>query len=718
MSTRKKTPVFLQMEATECGAASLGIVAAFYGLHKPLEILRALCGVGRNGSNAANLLLAAEKLGFETAAYRYSAQELLKLTPPVIIHWEFHHFLVYEGYDESSKMVFLNDPATGHRRVRWDDFETYYTGIALHIKPGAAFLPEGKPRGSWGYFAEYFRADTRAWLFVLFIAAMMAVVGMFLPVVSQVFFDDIFSLTHPEWLFDVLLAMGIGAILKGILVFLRAWCLTRWQSIVSIERSAGFMLHVLGLPLSFFQQRYAGEIASRMQFNETVCNFATGSLATVVIDVAIAGVYLLLLFFYDVKLTLIGLLFTLLNAGVLYMTYRWFNERQQQLQQQSGQLYGTSVAGLSAIDTLKANGTEQDFFVKWAGKQAKYLEANQQLEYYSSYIALLPVLLSGINSAMVMLVGGFQIMDGIMTLGIFIAFQNLIGNFQQPVNKISGMMQQLQQSRAQLDKLEDVMRYPAERDILAQEEGEQIKAKLTGALEIKQLSFGYCELDKPLIRKLQLKIAPGRRVAVVGASGCGKSTVAKLVAGLYEPWSGEILFDGRSRKEISPFVFAHSVAFVEQDIFLFEGTVADNIALFDTSLRRHDIIRAAKDACIHEDILQLENGYDGFVNEDGVNFSGGQRQRLEIARALAIDPTLLIFDEATSALDPVTEAAIMTNVRRRGCACLIIAHRLSTIRDCDEIVVLERGRVVQRGTHEKLMASGGAYRRLLDEESR
>lgn len=711
-----KTPVVLQMEAAECGAAALGIVLAYYGRYIPLEQLRQICSVNRNGSNAKNILLAAEKIGMSGSGYTYTPEEMKAVIAPAILHWGFNHFVVFEGYDEKKNRIYLNDPSTGHREVSWEEFEETYTGVAVVLRPAENFVVGGKTVNVWKRLLSSLFDHSQAIAFILGIGICLSIVNLFIPVISQIFFDDVITYRHRQWLFDVLLAMAIAFFLKSVLTFLRSWCLLRWQGSMTIKESSGFLAHILRLPTEFFQQRYAGEIASRVQFNESIASFVTGNLATTVLDIAVAIFYLILLFIYNVKLTIIGLLFTGINIFVTYYTFQWLSEQQMKLQQETGRMYGLSISGISTIETLKANGNESDFFIKWANYNARFLEMTQKREYYSQYISFIPGALSGLNAALIMAVGGFEIMDGFMTIGIFVAFQTLMGNFQAPINRIVGLTQMIQQTQSQMMKIDDVLRYPAETEKCLKENSRQnIPVRLSGNLEFKLVNFGYDALEKPLLKKLNIKIEPGRRLAIVGKSGSGKSTAAKLVAGFYQPWSGQILFDGIPVEEIPRDILANSIAMVEQEIFLFEGTVAENIALFDASISRHDIMQAARDAKIHEDILLLNGGYDAIVEEGGYNFSGGQRQRLEIARALATNPALLIFDEATSALDPIVEKEIMINIRRRGCSCLIIAHRLSTIRDCDEIIVLHKGRVVQRGTHEELAAIEGHYKKLIQE---
>ena len=715
MKVRIKTPVLLQMEAAECGAASLGIILGYYGKYLTSERLRELTGVNRNGSNAKNILIGAEELGMTGEGFSYSVDDLKKVSPPFIIHWGFHHFLVCEGWDDNGKF-FLNDPAVGHRTVDAEEFEGMFTGITLVLRPGENFVREGKPESVWKPLLNSLLRDRRAMIFILAVGLCMSLVNVGVPVISQVFFDDVLSYLHREWLFDILLAFAVSCVLRSALTYLRSWCLLRWQGVLTISDCSKFFMHVLNLPVTFFQTRFVGEIASRVSFHEMIANFVTGSLATSILDFAVAVGYLSLLFLYSVKLTIIGVVFTALNVSVTFLSWRWLSEQQLKLQQEAGKMYGLSVSGIMSVETLKANGNESDFFAKWADANAEYLKMAQTQEYYSQFISFVPAMLSGLNTAIIMAVGGFSIMDGLMSVGIFVAFQSLMSNFQEPVNKITGMSQNIQQTHAQMKKIDDVFRYPVapEKDI-SSEEAARVPAKLSGKLELRKINFGYTVGEKPLLKRLNLLLEPGRRVAIVGRSGSGKSTLAKIVSGLCVPWSGEIFFDDIPAEKVPREILAQSVAVVEQEIFLLEGTIADNIALFNPAIPRDDIVRAAKDACIHDDIARLAGGYEAQVDEGGNNFSGGQRQRIEIARALAGNPSLLILDEATSALDPVTEKEIMTNIRRRGCSCLIVAHRLSTIRDCDEIIVLNKGRVVQRGVHATLAGVDGYYRNLIRE---
>lgn len=713
---RVSVPVILQMEATECGAASLAMVLAHYGLWLPLERLRQECGVNRDGSKASNVIKAARKFGCEAAGYRMMADVLREEADsyPLIIHWEFNHFVVLEGIVGDT--VYLNDPAIGRRTVKWEDFKGSYTGIALEIKPGDKFVVSGHRYNVVKDIVSMLWQDKWSVLFVLLIGVGMLICQLASPVMGQIFLDDILTGKHPDWMTNLMLAMTLSFLVSGLLSFMRSWCLTKWQEKITLCESSNFFWHLLKLPMEFFQQRFAGEIASRAGFTESIAAVLSDSAAVCVLDFATAVFFLFLLLEYSPSLTLIGVSFSLVDLGVFFYLRRRMIDLAMRLQQDAGKAYGNSMNGLQMIETIKANGNEGDFFAKVAGYHAKVLACSQEATLLSQTVNMIPLLLSGLNTALIMTIGGFSIMEGTMTAGIFMAFQNLMGNFQAPFNKLVGLGQQLQSTEMQMQRLNDVKRYETDKLNYPEKEADCDMYALQGKLELENISFGYSRLADPLLQNISLTIEPGHWVAVVGTSGSGKSTLGRVVTGLYEQWEGRVLFDGMDRREIPHKVIVNSVSSVDQDVFQMSGTVKENISLFDAAISRDDVIAAAKDACIHQDILQLSGSYEAKVDEGGRNFSGGQRQRLEIARALAGNPSFLVLDEATSALDPLTEADIMKNIRRRGCACLVIAHRLSTIRDCDEIIVLEHGKIAERGTHSELMAHEGAYYNLIMEQ--
>ena len=720
--SRVKVPTVLQMEATECGAAALAMILAHYGLWIPLEKLRAECGVNRDGSKASCVIRAARNRKCEADGYRWTLDDLLKLVSediyPLIIHWEFNHFVVLEGIKNGR--AYLNDPAMGRRTVPLEEFRTSYTGVALYIRPGKDFKKEGHRYNVFKDMTKKLLEDRWAALFIFLLEFCAIIPGLASPVMNQIFLDDILTRKHPDWMTSLCLAMTFSFIISGIMTWLRAVVLTQWQRKLTLADSSSYFWHLLKLPMQFFHQRYAAEVAGRVGFNESIAKVLSGPAATAVLDLFVAVFYLLLLLQYNVTLTLIGIFFSSVEIVLFFAMRRHLTDLNMRIQQDAGKAYGVAMNGLRMIETIKANGDESDFFSKWAGYQTKVLTASQETTLWAMSVKLLPTLLSGINGALIMTIGGFSIMEGAMTAGMFMAFRHLMGSFEAPVNALVGLGSTLQSTEMQMQRLNDVRRYEVDSLNFPSEEEEAKKSfpgeRLSGEMSLEEVSFGYSPLEAPLLEHFNLHAAPGSWVAVVGASGSGKSTLAKIVTGLYEEWQGILSFDGVPRRQVPRQVIQSSLASVDQDIFLITGTVAENIALFDNTVRRSDIIAAAKDACIHEDIMKLDGGYEAQVSEGGMNFSGGQRQRLEIARALAVNPSILVLDEATSALDPITEKQVLENIRHRGCTCLIVAHRLSTIRDCDEIIVLSKGKIVERGTHREMIGHDGPYLQLITEQ--
>ena len=722
--SRVKVPTSLQREATECGAAALAMVLAHYGLWIPLEKLRAECGVNRDGSKASCVIRAARNRKCQADGYRWSTDDLLELLPenpfPLIIHWEFNHFVVLEGIKNGK--AYLNDPAMGRRTVPLEEFRTSYTGVSLYIEPGEDFVKAGHRYNVFKDLGKKLMEDHWAALFILILEFCAIIPGLAGPVMSQIFLDEILTRKHLNWMTSFCMAMTASFILSGIMTWLRAVVLTQWQRKLTLADSSSYFWHLLKLPMQFFHQRYAAEVAGRVGFNESIAGVLSGPAATAVLDFFIALFYLLLLLQYNVTLTIIGVLFSSVEIVLFLAMRRHLTDLNMRIQQDAGKAYGVAMNGLRMIETIKANGDESDFFTKWAGYQTKVLTASQETALWAMSVKMLPTLLSGINGALIMTIGGFSIMEGAMTAGMFMAFQHLMRSFEAPVNALVGLGSTLQTTEMQMQRLNDVRCYEVDSLNFPADEEEKSKKftmdRLSGEVTLDDVSFGYSPLEPPLLEHFNLHASPGDWVAVVGASGSGKSTFAKIITGLYEEWSGTLAFDGTPRRHVPRQVITSSLAAVDQDIFLITGTVAENIALFDSTVRKSDIIAAAKDACIHEDILQLDGGYEAQVAEGGVNFSGGQRQRLEIARALAVNPSILVLDEATSALDPITEKKVLENIRHRGCTCLIVAHRLSTIRDCDEIIVLSHGKIVERGIHREMVQHDGPYRRLIEEREK
>ncbi|HEY4592793.1 MAG TPA: NHLP family bacteriocin export ABC transporter peptidase/permease/ATPase subunit [Thermoanaerobaculia bacterium] len=713
----RRSPTVLQMEAVECGAAALAIVLAHYGRWVPLEELRVACGVSRDGSKASNMVKAARNYGLVAKGFKKEPQALRSLKLPAILHWNFNHFLVLDGFRKGR--VFLNDPATGPREVTEQELDEAFTGVVMTFEPGPDFARKGDPPQLIPALRRRLAGSRAALAFVLLAGLALAIPSLVVPAFSKVFVDSVLLESRRDWLPPLLLGLGIAGLLMGLLTWIQQVYLLRLETRMAVGSSSRFLWHVLRLPTEFFSQRYAGDISSRVAINDRVAQLLSRDLATNALGAVMIVFFAAVLFQYDAVLTLVGIAVVSLNVAALRFVSRKRVDGNRRLVQDQGKLLGTAIGGLQTIETLKATGGESDLFARWAGFQAKVVNGQQELERYTQLLDTVPPLLSALNTALILGIGGLRVIDGRLSLGGLVAFQLLMAAFIAPVNRLVSLGGKLQMAEGDMNRLDDVLRYRLD-STAGRGSGELPSAgepvRLDGFLELRDVSFGYSRLDPPLIEGFSLILKPGSRVALVGGSGSGKSTLSRLVTGLYEPWSGEILLDGKPRAEIPPAVLTGSLAAVDQNVFLFEGTVRENLTLWDATIPLPEVVAAAKDACIHEDVAARPGGYDSPVEEGGANWSGGQRQRLEIARALVGRPSIVVLDEATSALDPVTESRIDESLRRRGCTCLIVAHRLSTIRDADEILVLAGGKVVERGTHQELMQTGGAYARLLQNE--
>ena len=720
------------MKAVECGAASLASILGYYGRIVSLEELRTACGVSRDGVTAGNLLRAARRYGLEATGYKRELAQLAETPMPCVIFWNFNHFLVLEGIVDG--VAFLNDPAVGPRTVSMEELDASYTGVVLTMTPGPDFERSGEVPRIGPALRERAAGSERAILFAMLAGLALVVPGLILPAFTRIFVDQVLVQGLHSWLAPLLIGLTLTAILRGMLSWLRGYVLLRLSTRLAVVETSRFLWHVLRLPVEFFGQRAAGDVSSRVGLSASVVQVLAGPVASTGIDVLLVGSYALLMFLYDWQLALVSVAIVTVNLLLMRYTADRRVDGNRRLLQESGKFHGTLLGGLGNIETLKATSREGDLFAKLAGHQATLANAEQALQRKSLVLDLAPDLLTGIGGAVVLALGGYHVMQGALTLGMLVAFQTLQASFFAPVQRLLGLGARLQTLVGEMGRIDDVLRYPLDARTLddpppretrtefrvvsvrdTQQYLRTIDTMLTGQVELHRVTFGYSRLAPPLLRDFSLTLAPGSRVALVGASGCGKSTVGKLVCRLWEPWSGEIFFDGVPADEIPREIFSASVAYVDQDLSMFSGSIRDALTLWDRTIPEWRMVRAARDAMVHDLITARPNGYDSQLDEGGANFSGGQRQRLDIARALCVDPRILVLDEATSALDTVTEAAIDQNIRRRGCTCLIVAHRLSTVRDCDEIIVMDRGEVVQRGTHEALLReSGGLYARLLD----
>ena len=717
-SRRAKTPTVLQMEVVECGAASLGIILGHYGSYISLEELRVACGVSRDGSKASNILKAAREYGLTAKGYRLEPESVKHMAMPVIVHWNFNHFLVVEGFHEDE--VYLNDPASGPRVVSATEFDESFTGVVLTFEKGENYQKQGKKPKLISMLKQRLTGTQSALTFIVLVSLGLVIPGLLIPAFSRIFVDDYLVNGRTNWVLPLLAGMLLTALMRSALTWLQQRYLLRLETKLSLTNSSQLFWHILQLPIEFFTQRSAGDINGRVGQNDRIAQLLSGELATTLLNVALIIFYALLMFRYSILLTVLGVGMAALNFVALRLVSRKRVDTNRKLVKEQGRLYSTTYGSLQQIETIKSTGSEADAFTRWAGHQAKAVNAAQDLGVTTQVLNVVPNLLTQVIEVVILAIGGLLIIQGEMTIGMLVAFQSLMVSFLTPVNQIVNLGGQLQEVEGIINRLNDVLNYEVDPQAEIADELENsitTCTKLSGRLQIRNLTFGYSKLDPPLIENFNLDLEPGMRIALVGGSGSGKSTVARLVAGLYTPWKGQILFDGKQREEIPRIILNNSLRMVDQELFLFEGSVTENLSMWDDYILEENIIKAAKDAQIHDDIASRADGYAFQIEEGGRNFSGGQRQRLEIARALVSDPSLLILDEATSALDPVTEQIIDDNLRRRGCACLIVAHRLSTIRDCDEIIVLDSGKIVERGTHQQLWNQGGIYKRLIQSET-
>ena len=711
-----RTPVVLQMEAVECGAASLSMILAYYGRFVPLTELRTACGVSRDGSKASNIVKAARQYGLKAGGQKLPVKALFNQQMPCILYWEFGHFVVLEGFNQQKKFFYLNDPSEGHRTVTFDDFDRSYTGITLTFSPGPDFVRKGKPVSVIDGLRSRLKGSWIAVAYIGMISILMAAVGIVVPAYSKIFVDECIVGQNHDMLAPLLGIMCATAGIQWMLVWLQQYYLLRLETKLAVAGASKIFWHILRLPLSYYSQRYAGDVGGRVALADRLAQLLSRDLASAVFSMINIVFFASIMFLYDVTLTLVGLGFSAISVVLVLAVARVRMDATRQMQHDAGKSMGIAMGGVQIMESLKAGGSEADFFARWSGEQVKVTNARKHLGTAITLLGTLSPLLASLTNAMILGIGSLRVINGEMSMGMLIAFQALMIGLSGPITRLVQLSGKMQDASGDIYQLEDVTKNPVDPRLsnLSQAESPASDQRLLqGAIDIRDVSFGYSLLEPPLIEKFSLFVKPGSRVALVGGSGSGKSTIAKLLIGSEDPWEGAVLLDGKRREDYPRNFLSQSVTMVDQNISVFSGTVHDNLSMWDTSIDEARIVQSARDAQIHDVIAARPKGYDSEIQERGSNFSGGQLQRLEIARALVSNPTVLILDEATSALDPTTEKLVDENLRRRGCTCVIVAHRLSTIRDCDEIIVLDRGKVVERGTHEELLANQGNYFELV-----
>lgn len=711
---RVRTPMVQQMERTECGAACLGMILGYYGRWVALDELRIQCGVSRDGSRAGNLIRAARTYGLEAEGYRLDLEAARNLPLPCVIFWAFNHFVVIEGWGRGT--VHLNDPAVGRRTVTWAEFDRNFTGVVLTFVPGPDFLPGGERPSIAAGLRRRFEESRPILTFIALVSLTMAVPSLLVPNFTKLFIDYYLTRKYTDWLLPLLVGMGGTAVFHAALTMLQHHYLLRFETRLSVGSTSALVRKLLRLPIAYFGQRSPSELAVRGSQTEGLAQLVAGNMGTAVLALPSVLLFASLMLYFDWYLGCLALGFAGVNFAALAVMARTLAERNQAVVIQQAKTAAAAAAGLRMISEYKASGTESLLFERITGYKARQENLNAPLQRNRLMLQAIPSAINGISIAALYVIGGERVMAGAITIGVLAAFQALQSSFMDPVRQLVGMGQQLQNAQAFMMQIDDILIH-SESPEFAEDGADKSKGarRCVGAVELRAVSFGYSPLEPALVNEVSIETRAGEWVAIVGRTGSGKSTVGKLLSGLETPWSGEVLIDGTPLSRIPRAMLRNSTAVVDQNVVIFEGTIRENIAMWDPTITEEAIVSAAKLACIHDFIVSRQGGYQSKLSEDGNNLSGGQRALIDIARAIAIQPSVLVLDEATAALDAVTEEKVMANLRELGCTCIIVAHRLSTIRDADRIIVLDNGRVAEMGSHDQLMAAGGLYRQLTEQ---
>ena len=713
---RRAVPSVLQMARTECGAACLAMVLAHYGRWIPLEELRVRCDVSRDGTKALNVIRAAEALGMAARGVRAKSGRLFELPFPMIVFWNFNHFVVLEGF--RGNRIYVNDPAEGPRTLTRDEFDADYSDVCLLFQPGPGFLKSGRPPSALrGLFSRLGYAHAPL-LFVILATLLLIVPGIALPTLLKVFVDDVLIPRSDTLMIPLMIGMGLTACVQAGLTWLQHVCLARMETKLAVVATTRFFLHLFTLPMTFFHQRHAGDIADRVTSNDKVARMISSELGVGTVNLLTMAAYGGVMLSYDPALTVAVFGMVSFNVVALRAVARAREDDSRRLLKEQAKVAATSVNGLSMIETLKADGSEKTLFARWSGQHTNAIQAQQSLGVRTSVLNVAPPLLSALTTVAILGFGGYRVLEGVLTIGGLVAFQSLARSFSNPIEQLTRFSAGLQTIVGDIGRLDDVLNHEPDEHAFEIDEAAAVTAvpEVKRGLRLENVTFGYSTTGPPVVEDFSLEVLPGRRVALVGGSGSGKTTIGRLACRLVTPWSGSVRIADVDVRSISPDHLGSMISYVNQDIVLFDGTVRDNVTLWNSQIDEQTVTRALRDAAILKEVMSRPGMYDTPVGENGCNFSGGQRQLLELARSLVTNPDILVLDEATAALDPVTEVRVDDNLRRRGVACLIIAHRLTTVRDADEIVVLEHGRIVERGTHEHLLARGGAYSALIRSE--
>ena len=708
------TPLVMQLEALECGAASLTMVMAYYNKWVPLEQVRVDCGVSRNGSNAKNILKAAQKYGFKTKGYAYSVQKLKENGKfPAIIHWGKGHFVVLNGF--SGNKAIINDPAKGLVKVDLKTFDKIFSGIYLEITPDETFVPGGKRKSIFSFAKKRLKGAIPLIAFFSVTTVIFYLFSIISPAMNQVFVDYLLDGKHQTWLIPFVILFAFVALLQVFLTIVQSISQYKIRGKLDLIGSTSYMWRVLRLPIEFFSQRMVGDLQGRQQENASIAETLVNVFAPLFFNAIMIVVYLVVMINKSWILSLVGVFTILVNIFVSTRISKVRINVSRVQARDNAKLSAMTSKGIEMVETIKSNGAEQSYFDSWSEVQNDVVAGKLKMSRTNLFLGLIPAFVSLVANYSILILGVYFTMQGEFTIGSILAFQGLLSAFMSPASTLINSGQALQEMRTMMERVDDVLEYPLDKNVTREIETKDV-SKIKGNLVLKDLTFGYSRLDEPVLKNFNLEIKQGQKIAIVGSTGSGKSTLSKLISGLYSPWSGEIIFNGQKIEEIDHEIFTSSIAVVDQDITMYEDTISNNIKMWDESIEDYEVIMACNDAQIHEQIMQRDGGYNAPVLEGGKNFSGGEKQRLEIARSLASDPSIIILDEATSALDAKTESEVVKAIKARGITTIVIAHRLSTIRDADLIVVLNKGEIAEQGTHDELMKKKGSYYELVTNE--
>lgn len=715
--TRVRTPTVIQMEAVECGAASLGIILAYFKRYVPLEELREKCGVTKDGSNAASLLEAAEAYGLQCEGYKCSPEEVLTLPLPIIVFWNYNHFLVVEGYN--SKWIYLNDPAIGPRKVPHNEFNKSFADIALTFTPDTKFVKGGQPPSFFPILKRRLTNVKAAVALTCFVGIFLLIPGIGVPLVNQIFYNNVLEAHQLTWMPGIIAGLVAAIVIVGLLTWIQQFTLNRLHLTLNIRSNAEFLWRLLRLPILFFSQRFSGEIASRFGLNKSVMQTLAGTLPSTAINFCLAALYLFVIFYYDNQIGLLALVTAGCSITLLIFVTRARTDAYAAVQQQYMKSVGFAVSTLRTIENIKAAGNERDVFARWSGYYALQTNAEKQINEKDVILSSVPNFINGLAGAALLGLGSWKILNGNLSIGMLLALQGFFTQLLSPVSQMIFLSNTIQTMKINAMRVDDALQNKLDPTFIETDHKKELAiadTRITGTLEVKHITFGFSKIDPPIINDFSLKARPGEKIAIIGRSGSGKSVLLKLIAGFFQPWQGEVLIDGKPRSAYSKSLLQHSIGYIDNSTFFFEGTIHDNLKMWNNTLNDEDMMGAAKDACIHEDIMARPSGYETKMTEAGTNFSGGQRQRLEMARTLLLNPSILITDGAVSALDAHTEQEISANIRKRGCTHIFVAQRISTVQHADQIIVLDGGKIVQQGNHNTLVKQDGLYRELAQQE--